>query len=325
MPTPPIYPEIEPHTTGMLKVDDLHSIYWERSGNPKGVPVVYTHGGPGGRTAPGNRRTFDPDFFDIVMFDQRGAGKSMPNAEIRNNTTQHVLADYEAIRRHLGIEKWLVTGGSWSSFTSLAYGAAHPERCLGIIVRGIFTGGEDELEWWWQGQKNFFPERWHAFAEFIPEAERGDLLRAYYKRAMDPDPAIHMPAAVALATYSCFTTPFREDSSALPQMLEPAAALPLIRFWTHYGVNKFFVPPGYIMRGVPKLRHLPGIIVQGRYDVTTRPLIAWKLSSAWPEAEFVSVLEAGHKSLEPTLAAALTSACDRMKGILDKQGIKPKG
>src|SRR5438045_2162563 len=137
MTSPPIYPEIEPHTTGMLKVDDIHALYWERSGNPKGVPVIYTHGGPGGRTAPANRRTFDPAFFDIIMFDQRGAGKSTPNAELKNNTTQHVLADYEALRRHLGIEKWLVTGGSWSSFTSLAYGAANPERCHGIIVRGI--------------------------------------------------------------------------------------------------------------------------------------------------------------------------------------------
>jgi proline iminopeptidase len=258
------------------------------------------------------------------MFDQRGTGKSRPNGVLKNNTTAHVLADYEAIRMHLGVDRWLVTGGSWSSFMSLHYSQNFPDRCLGIIIRGIFTGGADEVEWWWHGQKNFFPERWHAFAAFIPESERGDLLRAYHRRMIDPDPAVHLPAARALSTYSCFTTPFREDPSALPAMLEPQACIPLGRFWTQYGIDKFYIKPGQLIAGVPKIRHIPAIIVQGRYDVTTRPLIAWKLHQAWPEAEFVWVLEAGHKSIEPNIATAITAATDRMKEKFKALGISPR-
>ncbi len=319
-----LYPPIEPHTTGMLKVDNIHELYWERSGNPKGVPVIFTHGGPGGRTVPDNRRNYDPDYFDIIVFDQRGTGKSAANGKLENNTTAHILADYERVRKEMGVEKWLVTGGSWSSFMSLHYSQNFPERCHGIVIRGIFTGGDDEVDWWWNGQKNIFPERWHELATFIPEAERGDLLRAYHRRALDPDPAVHLPAARALATYSCFTIPFREDPSALPGGLAPDACIPLARFWTDYCVNKFYLKPDQLLEGVAKIRHLPGAIIQGRYDQTTRPYVAWKLKQAWPEAEFTWVLEAGHKSVEAPIAAAITAATDRMKDRLLARGVRSR-
>jgi proline iminopeptidase len=324
MAAPALFPPIEPHTTGRLKVDNVHEIYWERSGNPKGVPVVFTHGGPGGRLVPDNRRNYDPDFFDIIAFDQRGTGKSSANGSLEANTTAHILADYERIRQAMGVEKWLVTGGSWSSFMSLHYAQNFPERCHGLVIRGIFTGGDDEVDWWWNGQKNMFPERWWELASFIPEAERGDLLRAYHRRALDPDPAVHLPAARALATYSCFTIPFREDPSALPGGLVPEACIPLARFWTDYCVNKFYVRPNQLLDGVAKIRHLPCAIVQGRYDQTTRPFVAWKLKQAWPEAEFTWVLEAGHKSIEPTIAAAITAATERMKDRLLALGVRPR-
>lgn len=324
MASPDLYPSIEPHTKGRLQVDNVHSLYWERSGNPKGVPVIFTHGGPGGRTSAANRRNYDPDFFDIIMFDQRGAGNSTPSGELKNNTTAHVLADYERVRQEMGVDKWLVTGGSWSSFMSLHYAQNHPDRCHGIVIRGIFLGGDDEVDWWWNHQKNIFPERWHELATFIPEAERGDLLRAYHRRVNDPDPAIHMPACRALATYSCFTTPFREDPSALPATLDPLSCVPLGRFWTDYCINKFYMQPNQLLDGVSKIRHIPGTIIQGRYDQTTRPLIAWKLKQAWPEAKFDWVLEAGHKSVEPTIAAAITRATDEMKERLFAAGIRPR-
>jgi len=319
----PLFPEIEPRESGMLPVDNRHTLYWERVGNPKGVPALFLHGGPGGGSKPGNRRNYDPDFFDVTLFDQRGCGRSTPLGELEGNDTASLIEDIEKLRRHLGVEKWLVTGGSWGSFLSLAYAQAYPERCLGLIVRGIFTGGDDELHWWYYGIRNMFPEAWEAFAAYIPEAERGDLLHAYWRRVIDPDPAVHLPASVALRTYSGLTQSFRATKDTVNALLSPEMCVPLARSFTHFGVNKFFLKPGQLIENMPKIRHLPGIIVQGRYDVVTRPEIAYKLKKAWPEAELQIVIEAGHNSNEPVLAEALTAACERMKAKLAASGHRP--
>jgi proline iminopeptidase len=319
----PLYPEIEPRETGMLPVDNRHTLYWERIGNPRGVPALFLHGGPGGGVRPANRRTYDPEFYDVTLFDQRGCGRSLPLADLDGNNTQNLIDDIEKLRRHLGVEKWLVTGGSWGSFLSLAYAEAHPESCLGIVVRGIFTGGDDEVDFWFYGIRNFFPEAWQNFSEFIPEAERHDLLRAYHRRVIDPDPAVSLPAAVALRTYSGWTQSFRATQESVNQLLAPEMCVPLARFFTHFCVNKFFAAPGALLDRIHRIRHLPGIIVQGRYDVVTRPLVAWKLSQAWPEAELQMVLEAGHNSTEPVLAEALTAAAERMKAKLMGLGHRP--
>lgn len=319
----PLFPEIEPRESGMLPVDNRHTLYWERVGNPKGVPALFLHGGPGGGSKPGSRRNYDPDFFDVTLFDQRGCGRSTPLGELEGNDTKSLIEDVEKLRRHLGVEKWLVTGGSWGSFLSLAYAQAHPERCLGLIVRGIFTGGDDELHWWYYGIRNMFPEAWEAFAAYIPEAERGDLLHAYWRRVIDPDPKVHLPASVALRTYSGLTQSFRATKDTVNALLAPEMCVPLARSFTHFGVNKFFLKPGQLIENMPSIRHLPGIIVQGRYDVVTRPEIAYKLKKAWPEAELQIVIEAGHNSNEPVLAEALTAACERMKARLAAAGHKP--
>ncbi len=320
----PLYPEIEPYSAGMLPVDNRHSLYWERSGNPKGVAALFLHGGPGGGSRPANRRYCDPGFFDIVLFDQRGCGRSVPNGELANNDTQHLIADIEALRQHLGIERWLVTGGSWGSFLSLAYAEAHPERCLGLRLHGVFLGSREEVDWWYYGIRNTFPERWKAFVEFLPESERGDLLQAFHRRVTNPDPAVHLPAAIALRTYSGWTQTFREDPNHVAKLLEPQACLPLARFFTHFGVNGFFMPEGELLRRIERIRRLPGVIVQGRYDVVTRMRIAFELKQAWPEVELKVVTEASHSGTEQPMAEALTGATERLKARLKANGLAPR-
>ena len=196
-----LYPEIDPYGTGRLKRDGLHSLYWEQSGNPEGTPVLFLHGGPGAGASPAHRRFFDPAHYRIVIYDQRGAGRSTPLGELRDNTTPHLVADIERLREHLGIERWLVFGGSWGSTLALAYGIAHPERCLGFVLRGIFLCRRSEIDWFLYGLRHLFPEAWRAFSGALPEAERGDLLAGYYRRLIDPDPTVHLPAARAWSTY----------------------------------------------------------------------------------------------------------------------------
>jgi proline iminopeptidase len=320
----PLYPHTEPRESGTLDVDGLHSIAWWRLGNPKGVPLVFLHGGPGGSTRPGVRRRFDPDFYDIVQFDQRGCGASTPNGELRANTTPHIVEDIERLRRQLGIERWLVSGGSWGSMLAMIYAIAHPERVLGLVLNGVTVGEHENIDFWFHGIGNMFPEAWSEFRDFVPEAERGDLLAAYHRRLVDPNPAVHVPAAVALRTFSGRTQAFAATDAGVRSLLEPALCVPLARFFTHFAVNRHFIPDGHILANLQRIRHLPCILVQGRYDVVTRPVIAWRLHQAWPETELHMVNEAGHDPGESPMAEAICAALELMKLRLRAKGIAPR-
>jgi proline iminopeptidase len=311
-----LYPPIEPYATGMLAVDDVHAMYWEQSGNPAGVPVLFLHGGPGAGSAPNHRRFFDPGRYRIVVFDQRGAGRSTPLGDLRGNTTPHLVADIERLRAHLGIERWLVFGGSWGSTLALAYGETHPGRCTGFILRGIFLCRRSEIQWFLYGLRNLFPEAWHAFASVIPCGERADLLSAYYRRLTHPDPAVHMPAARAWGIYegSCSTLLPCPDTVAY--FASDVVALGLARIEAHYFTHDIFLPLNSLLDNVSRLRAIPAVIVQGRYDAVCPVVSADDLHRAWPEAEYTVVPDAGHSAWEPPICAELVKAAERFKTIL---------
>ncbi|MBM3565462.1 MAG: prolyl aminopeptidase [Alphaproteobacteria bacterium] len=304
------YPRIEPFAQGLLDLDGLHHMFWEQSGNPDGVPVLFLHGGPGAGASPVHRRFFDPAFWRIVIFDQRGAGRSAPYAEIRDNTTGHLLGDIEKLRRHLGIERWLVFGGSWGALLALAYGIRHPERCLGFVLRGVFLGRDFELDWFLHGIRTVFPEAWRAFAEYIPQTEQGDLLAAYHRRLTDPDPAVHLPAARAWSRYetrcSYLTPPPGGDDGA-------AGALALARLEAHYFANRMFLPDNHILANLDRVAALPAAIIQGRYDMICPAITADELAANWPGARYVVVPDAGHSAMEPPIRSALIEAALAMR------------
>lgn len=308
-----LHPEIEPYSTGMLALDPPHHMYWEESGNPKGSPVVFLHGGPGAGAAPAHRRFFDPTDYRIVIFDQRGAGRSTPLGEIRDNTTPHLIADIEKLRMHLGIERWLVFGGSWGSTLALAYGEAHPERCSGLILRGIFLCRRSEINWFLYGLKNLFPEAWHAFAEAIPEPERGNLLAAYYRRLTDPDPRVHMPAARVWSIYEGSCSTLLPSPETVAYFAGDVVALGLARIEAHYFSHDIFLPQNSLLDNIGRIRRVPGIIVQGRYDAVCPIISANDVHRAWPEAEYIVVPDAGHSAWEPGICAELVKATERFK------------
>jgi proline iminopeptidase len=308
-----LYPEIEPHCSGMLEVDGLHRIYWEECGNATGQPVVFLHGGPGAGSAPAHRRFFDPAHYRIVIFDQRGAGRSRPLGELRDNTTPLLIADMETLRRRLGIERWLVFGGSWGSTLALAYAIAHAERCSGLVLRGIFLCRSGEIEWFLYGVRNLFPEAWAAFASAIPAAERGDLLSAYYRRLTDPDPAIHMPAARAWSIYEGSCSTLRASPETVAYFSSDFVALGLARIEAHYFTHQIFMPPNALLDNVGRIRDIPAVMVQGRYDAVCPIVTADDLHRAWPEAEYVVVPDAGHSAWEPGICAELVKATERLK------------
>ena len=305
-----LYGEIEPYQTYLLPVDPPHQLYVEESGNRDGIPVVFLHGGPGGGTRPIQRRTFDPDRFRIVLFDQRGAGRSTPSAELAGNTTQDLIADIERVRRHLGIDRWLVTGGSWGSCLGLTYAIAHPDRCLGLRLHGIFLASQEEIRFWFHGIGRFFPDHFEAFVAPIPEGERDDLLAAYYRRLVDPDPAVHLAAARTLRTFSAWTQTLLPSDAHVAAVTQSKAALEISRIFTHYCMNRAFLPEDHLLNGVASLRDMPCEIVQGRYDVVTPMQAAWRLHRAWPEARFTIVDLANHVATPeaPALNAALRAA-----------------
>ncbi|MBI4182446.1 MAG: prolyl aminopeptidase [Proteobacteria bacterium] len=309
-----LFPEIEPFATGRLPLDGGHAMHFEQSGRRDGVPVLFLHGGPGSGTSPIQRRFFDPGHYRIVLFDQRGAGRSTPAGEVAANTTPHLVADIERLRRHLGISRWLVFGGSWGAALALAYGEAHPERCLGFVLRGLFLCSTAEVEWFLTGMRTIFPEAWRDFAGHVPEAERADLLAAYRRRLMDPDPAVHLPAARAWSRYEASCSTLRPSAEALAAFARDDAALALARIEAHYFANLGFLAEGALMAGLPRLAHLPAVIVQGRYDVVCPIVTADGVARAWPGAEYVVVADAGHSALEPGIRAALVAAMERMKG-----------
>jgi proline iminopeptidase len=316
VPKPPqdlLYPEIEPDATGRLAVDPRHALYWESSGNRYGVPVVFLHGGPGGGCLPYHRRFFDPGFWRIVLFDQRGAGHSAPYAEVADNTTWHLVADMERLRAHIGVDRWLLFGGSWGSTLALAYAQAYPERCLGLVLRGIFLARPAEIEWFMEGMRVVFPEAWREFASFLPASERADLLGSYYRRLNDPDPGVHLPAAQAWDRYEGACVSLLPD--ALPPRADesPLASLAIARIEAHYFVNRAFLADDELLQQVDRIRHLPCTIVQGRYDVVCPPITADTLAQAWPEAEYIVVPDAGHSIREPGITRELVAAMERMR------------
>jgi proline iminopeptidase len=315
VPRTDLFAPIEPYGSGTLTLDDTHRMYWEQSGNPRGAPVVFLHGGPGGGATPAHRRFFDPQHYRIVIFDQRGAGRSTPHGETRDNTTRHLVDDMERLREHLGIEAWHVFGGSWGSTLALAYAQAHPARVRSLVLRGIFLGRKSEIDWFLGGIANIFPEAWQAFSGFLPEAERGDLLANYWRRLTDPDPAVHMPAARAWSVYegSCSTLmPSPETVSAFS---EDRWALGLARIEAHYFRNGVFVGETELLDGVERIRHIPATIVQGRYDMVCPIGTADALAARWREARYVVVPDAGHSAMEPGIRSHLVAATERAKRL----------
>jgi proline iminopeptidase len=306
---PDLFPAIEPHDRGWLALGGGHEMYWEVSGNPHGVPVVFLHGGPGAGTVPAHRQFFDPRHYRIVLFDQRGAGRSRPYAELRDNTTRHLIDDMERLRRHLGVDRWFVFGGSWGALLGLAYGIRHPGRCRGFVLRGVFLGRASEIDWFLNGMGTVFPEARRAFVEFLPEAERADPLGAYHRRLGDPDPAVHGPAARAWNAYESAC------SNLLPKPVQGGgvSSLALARIEAHYFRNRMFLDGAPVLAGLAAVRGLPAVVVQGRYDVICPARTADEIARAWPEAEYVIVPDAGHSAMEPGIRAALVEATESLK------------
>ena len=310
------YPPIEPYDTGYLAVGDGHDLYYEQSGNPTGKPALFVHGGPGGGGDVNARRFFDPGRYRIVVFDQRGSGRSRPHASLEANTTWHLVADMERLRHHLGVDRWLVFGGSWGSTLALAYAETHPAAVSELVLRGIFLLRQVELQWFYQcGTSLLFPDLWESYLAPIPPEERHDLLRAYHRRLLSDDPAVRLEAARAWsvwegATSSLLANPQREDQFAAPEF-----ALALARIEAHYFVNRgFFSHENQLLDGAEKIRAIPGVIVHGRYDVVCPIDSAFELARRWPEADFRIVPDAGHSAYEPGITAALMEATDRFAG-----------
>ncbi|MGI5120626.1 prolyl aminopeptidase [Marinactinospora thermotolerans] len=312
-----LYPPIEPYDSGMLDVGDGHRIYWELCGNPAGKPVVFLHGGPGGGCAAVHRRLFDPRHYRILLFDQRNCGRSTPHAsrmdtELHTNTTWNLVEDIERLRRMIGVDKWQVFGGSWGSALALAYAEEYPERVSELILRGIFTLRNEELRWFYQHGASFlFPDLWESYIAPIPEKERDDLIGAYAERLNSPDPAVRLEAARAWSVWEGSTVTLRPDPGLRAEHAEPSYALAFARIENHYFLHGGFFTPGQLIENAGKLRSIPGVIVQGRYDVCTPAKTAFDLHRAWPEAEFHLVDDAGHAFSEPGILHHLIEATDR--------------
>ncbi len=308
-----LYPPIEPFEHGRLELDGTHSMYWEQSGNLDGVPVVFLHGGPGAGATASHRRFFDPAYYRIVVYDQRGSGRSEPLGELTSNTTAHLIADVERLRIHLGVEKWLVFGGSWGSTLALAYGEEYPECCLGFILRGIFLGQQRELDWFLYGLRTVFPEAWDRLVEPLTEAERGDILHSFHRRLLDPDKSVHLPAARAWSGYEGACSTLLPSPETIAAFSGASMASALARIETHYFVNDLFMDENVLIDNIDRIRHLPCVIVQGRYDMVCPIVTAHQLHDAWPEADFVIVPDAGHSAMEPGIRGALIRATERFK------------
>ena len=310
-----LYPEIEPYQHDMLAVSPVHTIYYEQSGSPDGTPVVFLHGGPGGGTVPDYRRFFDPASYRIVLFDQRGSGKSTPHASLEENTTWHLVEDIEKLRRHLGVESWVVFGGSWGSTLALAYAQTHPERVRALVLRGIFLCRPQEIRWFYQeGASWVYPDVWEHYLNVIPAEERGDMLSAYHRRLTSDDEATRVEAARAWSVWEGSTSKLFPDESLIEHFGDPHFAIAFARIECHYFMNNAFFPTeNYLIENVGKIRHIPAVIVQGRYDVVCPMKSAWELHRAWPEADLRVTPDAGHSALEPGNRSALVEATDRFR------------
>lgn len=307
-----LFPPIEPFNTFSLPVSDLHTIYVEQVGNEHGQPVVFLHGGPGGGLEPFYRQYFDPEKYHIILFDQRGCGKSTPFAELRENTTWDLVADIEKIREKLNINKWIVFGGSWGSTLALAYAQAHPTRVKGLILRGIFLLREKEIRWFYQEGANYiYPDAWEYYIAPIPVEERNDMVNAYYRRLTNSDPDVQMKAAKAWSIWEGSTSKLFQDTGLIERTGSDKFAAAFARIECHYFINKgFFDYENRLLDGVDNIRHIPTIIVQGRYDVVCPITTAWDLHKAWPEAEFHIIQDAGHSMTESGIRAELIRATE---------------
>ena len=312
-----LYPEIEPYETGMLDVGDGQLIHYEISGNPDGKPAVYLHGGPGAGSNPQQRRVFDPARYRIVLFDQRGCGRSTPHAsepdaDLTAITTWHLVADIEALRGHLGIDTWLVCGGSWGSALALAYAEKHPDRVTELVLRGIFTLRPSEIDWFYEGgAAHVYPDLWEGFVEPVPGVERGRLVQAYRRLLDDPDPAVHVPAARAWARWESSTITLLPDPDMVEQFTQDAFAVAFARIENHFFTHDGWFGEEQLIRDAGRLRDTPAVIVQGRYDMCTPATTAWDLHRAWPEAELHMIADAGHALTEPGIVDAIVAATDR--------------
>lgn len=310
-----LFPPIEnARHSGMLQVDELHSLYWEECGNPDGIPVVYLHGGPGEGAPPSRRQFWDPDSYRIVLFDQRGALRSTPLGEVRNNTTQLLISDLEALREHLGIERWLITGGSWGTTLALAYGEKHSERCLGFILRGIFLGTSDEVHWYMHGMRRFFPRAYEDFIDWIPEDEHSEVLEAYMSRLLSDDETLRMNAAKHWVRYSASCSLLRHDPEGVEeQAADEKTSYGMARLDAWYFKNNLFLEDDQVMRDIEAITHLPCCIVQGGHDMIATPNSAYRLHKAWPGSVLKIIQDAGHSPSEPGTTSALIEATEQFK------------
>lgn len=310
-----LYPEIEPYESGMLDVGEGHSLYYERVGTPGAKPAVFLHGGPGGGMSPNHRRQWDPARYDVLLFDQRGCGQSLPFAEIEHNDTWRIVADIERLRQMCGHEKWQVFGGSWGATLALAYAQAHPERVTELILRGVFLAREREKNWLYHyGASEIMAEQWDSFSGHIPEAERGDLVRAYHDRLTSDDEAVRLAAAKEWSLWEGSVATLLPDPDLLDQFAEPAKAMPFARICARYFLNDFYLEEAQLLRDAHKLAGIPGIIVQGRHDICCPPTSAWALKQAWPEVDLRIVHDAGHAASEPGIVDGLVRATDEFSG-----------
>ncbi len=312
-----LYPPIEPFDSGFLQVSPLHTLYFEQVGDAAGRKAVFLHGGPGGGIEPDYRRYFDPARWHVVLFDQRGCGKSTPPAELRENTTWDLVADIERLREALGVDRWFVFGGSWGSTLALAYAETHPERCLGLILRGIFLLRRKELQWFYQeGASALFPEAWDEYLKPIPEVERGDLMSAYYRRLTSPDAAVRREAAKAWSIWEASTSRLLPDKALVEHFGGDAFADAFARIECHYFVHGAFLRTDtQLLDDASAIAHLPGVIVQGRYDVVCPATSAWALHKRWPRSRFVPIPDSGHSMKEPGIRSALVEATDAFAAL----------
>ena len=315
-----LYPDIKPYSEHRLEVDDLHTLYVEESGNRDGIPILFLHGGPGGGCEPFNRRFFDPEKYRIILFDQRGAGRSTPHAELRGNTTQALIEDIEKIREYLDIEKWLLFGGSWGSTLALAYAEEFPEKVTGMILRGIFLCREKDLKWLYQeGASRVFPDAWREYVKPIPKTERDDIIAAFYKKLTGMDELARMAAAKAWSLWEGHCATLRPSHTVIDHMAEPHTAISLARIECHYFINNAFLEEDQILRRAHQISHIPGIIVHGRYDMICPLDNAFDLHSVWENSELHIVRDAGHAASEPGIVDALVRATDEMAKRLEDE------
>ena len=310
-----LYPEIEPFDSGMLDVGEGHSLYWERVGTKGAKPAVMLHGGPGGGISPDHRRQWDPELYDVLLFDQRGCGKSLPFAEIENNDTWRIVADMERLREMCGFDKWQVFGGSWGATLALAYAETHSDRTSELVLRGVFLGRQKEKAWLYEyGASEIMAEQWDAFTGLIPEAERGNLVKAYYERLTSEDEDTRLAAAREWSMWEGNVATLLPNDDLLDSFADPAKAVPFARICARFFLEDFFLEEGQLMKNVPRIKDIPGIIVQGRHDICTPPVSAWELRKAWPDADLRIVHDAGHSASEPGIIDGLVRATDQFAG-----------